>query len=208
MARRSSWRRCGKSAQQTVRNSTCSAQFHMLALLPHALSGIELGGVARQPYQLSRFGPALVEEGVDFPFMDGRAIPDHQQFSASARAELLEEADTISTRQGGSPHHRVACSAHCHAAHHRQMVTREPAMHEGRRSAEGIRARYSRPQIAARFVHPHECQPLPVGLFVRAGQRSCRQAVMRVSSRCAARWRGICGVPCTPGSKRETGALW
>ena len=77
------------------------AQLDALEVVPDALVGVEFGSIARQPLQVQAIGRAFAQEVLDWlPAMDGRAIPDDQQFAPHLAQQQPQEADDIGRAVG------------------------------------------------------------------------------------------------------------
>ena len=142
------------------------------------------------------------------PFMNGRAIPDHQQFARYVGQQMPEKDHTIKAGQCLITHHRVKAAVHRDPAHHRHMIAGIRPPQDWCLSARCVRSRDPRQEIKPRFVHTHNSPAFSARLFLSSGQTSMRHGSIIASSRWAARWMGICGVQRKVFNNRETWALW
>jgi hypothetical protein len=148
------------------------------------------------------------QDRAHLPFMNGRAIPDHQQFVRYVWQQMFEKDHTIKTVQRLVAHHRLESAVHRDSAHHGQMIACIGPPQNRCLSAGCIRSDVPRQEIKPRFVHKHDGPAFDVRLFLSWGQTCRRHCSITASSRWAARSIGICGVQCKRFNNRETCALW
>jgi hypothetical protein len=162
--------------------------FHVLQLLPNPLSGIP--------------------ERAYLPFMNRRAIPDHQQAVQHVRQQMLEKNHTIQAIECLIAHHRVQSAIHSDPAHHQQVIAciwppQDRCLSEG-----CICSDVSRQEIKPCLVHKHDGPAFDMRLFLSWGQTCRRHCSIAALLRWVARLIGICGVQCQRFNNRETWALW
>src|SRR5712691_6678995 len=70
------------------------AQLHPFEVIPDALIGVEIGGIARQLFQMQALGRPALEKVFDLvSAMNGRAVPDEQDRAPDLAQEHAQEAD-------------------------------------------------------------------------------------------------------------------
>lgn len=160
-----------------------------LEMPPHVFDGIEFGRIGWQPLDLNASpggGDVVFDQQAA---MNGRAIPEDQDFSGNMPLEMFKEFDHLKTfdaagmdlkeepPQGQSTDKREAFPVEC-------------LLQNGRLSAQRPGARPRRPGAQPAFVNKDNGSVLPARLFFNAGQTSRFQRAIALSSRSMARRSG------------------
>ena len=140
------------------------AQFDVLEIVPDALVGIQVRGVARQLLQLEpRRGPLRQEVLDGLGAMDRRPIPDHEQLARNLAQQMLEKLDDL-----GAPKRALADLEEepplvGEAADDGEMVAGTGHPENRRVAPRGVGAHQARQQIEAGLVYPDDGTPLALG---------------------------------------------
>lgn len=160
-----------------------------LEMSPHILDRIEFGRIGWQPFDLNAF-----PGGDDVVFdqeaaMNGRAVPENQQFPGNVPLEMLQEFNHLEafdaagmdlkeeSPKGQGPDDRKAFPVE-RLVEHRGLSARSPSARPGRAGAQ------------AAFINKDKGSPLSARLFFNAGQTSRCQCRIAFSSRSTARRSG------------------
>lgn len=168
------------------------AQGDALEVAPDAFGGIELRRVGRQPFEVQPRGGASGEKVLDrLAAMNGRAVPEDEQFARHVLEQVLQKT------HDRRPVHGVGLLADeqppvgGHSANGRQMVARQGDGEHRCLAARRISADHTRQQIEGGLVYPDERTLLALGFFLSAGQRSVCHWAIAASSRWLARRVGF-----------------
>ena len=185
--------------------TTHVAQLHLLEIVPNALVGIELGGVARQPLQVEARRASLSEEILDrLAPVDRSAVPEDGQLAWDMAEQMAQEAHDIGTAEGARLDLQEQPPVRRDAADDRQMIPRQGQVQDGRLATRRIGSDHTRQEIEGRLVYPDLGPPFGLGFFLIAGQRCSPQAAMAASSRWVARRIGFCTLQPTWRRRRLT----
>src|SRR5882724_678643 len=69
--------------------------FHVLQLVPNSLIGIQVRCIGRKLLHMNLLRCTGGQKRAHLPFMNERAIPDHQQFARYVRQQMFEKNHTI-----------------------------------------------------------------------------------------------------------------
>jgi len=168
------------------------AQFDALEVVPDALVGVEVRGVAGELFQADTASTALGQEVLDrLAAMDRSAVPDDQELAGDVAQEVLEEAHDIRALVGVVLHQHEQAPRRRDAADDGQVIAAQREAEDRRLPAWGVGPDRAREEIEARFVDPDDGPALLVGPLFRAGQRSVRHASIAASFRWLARRIGL-----------------
>jgi hypothetical protein len=164
---------------------------HVLQVVPDAFPRVEVRGIGRELLQVNLPGSPFGQKRAHVPLVNGRAIPDHQQFLRYMRQQVLEKDHAIEAVQRVIAHQGVEPAVHRNAAHDRHMVAgvhraQDGGLSAGRIGADPAPARdksQTRPQrqwFALRCVPffelwPHLDPPLVYHRFIALGGARDRQ---------------------------------
>ena len=168
------------------------AEFDVLEIVPDALVRVEVRSVARERLQVEAASTALSQEVFDgLATMDGSAVPDDQELAGDMAEQVLEEADDVRALVGVLLHVHQQPAVRGDAADDGQVVAAQGEAEDRRLAARGVGPDGAGEEVEAGLVDPDDGPPFLVGPFLRAGQRSVRQASIAASSRWLARWTGF-----------------
>ena len=140
------------------------AEFDVLEIVPDALVGIQVRGVARQLLQLeARRGP-LRQEVFDGPgAMDRRPIPDHEQFARNLAQEMLQKLDDLGAPKRALTDLEQEPPLVGEAADDGQMIAGTGHPKDRCLASRGVGAHQARQQIEPGLVYPNDGTPLALG---------------------------------------------
>ena len=185
------------------------AQFDVLEIVPDALVGIQVRGVARQLRQLEAGRRALRQEVLDgLSAMDRRPIPDHEHLARNLAQEMLQKLDDLRAPKRPLADLEEQPPLMGQAADDREMIAGAGDPEDGRLPPRGVGAHQARQQIEAGLVYPDDGTPLALGFAKRAGQRSLHHSRMAASLRWVARRIGFWTLQPTSRRSRLICAGW
>ena len=170
-------------------------EFNMFQIVPNALVGVQVRGIARQAFQPDALGGAGGQEGLDvLTAMDGCAIPDDQQLAGNGVEQLLQEGDDGNTVERFGLHGQVDFTCGRDGADDRIVVVRQLAA-QNRRLAHGRPgAHHPGQQIKGRFIDEQNRALFGYGSFFSSGHVTSTHSSMAASLRWLARTTGRCGL--------------
>src|SRR5258706_1532969 len=184
-------------------------EFNALAVVPDALVRVQIGRIAGQALEVQPLGGPASQEVLDgVPQVNRRPVPDHEQLTADRAQQHAQEADNIGRAVGVILRLHKQAPVGRDAADGGEMVMGERHAQDGGLSPWRPGAYGQGQQVEARLVSPDDGPALVGGFFSRAGQRSCHQAWIGCSSRCAARATGRWTLCRSVWSRRLTWAGW
>ena len=182
-------------------------QISPLQQVPDAFIRVQLWCRAWQLFELQALGCPTGEEGSDDQAaMNRRPIPDHEQLTWKLAQEQAKKTDDIFGALGVLLYLHEEPSIRCQTADRRKMIARERHPQDRRMSSRRPGADGHRHQINSRLIDPNDGLLLSFRLFLSAGQRSSRQALIAASSRWVACWIGCCTLQPTARKSRLTWA--
>jgi hypothetical protein len=168
------------------------AQFNVLEIVPDALVGIQVRGVARQLLQLeARRGPLRQEVLDGSGAMDRRPIPDHEQLARNLAQQVPQELDDLGPPKRPLADLEEESALMSQAADNGQMIAGTGHPENRRLAPRRVGAHQARQHIEAGLVYPDNRTPLALGFAKRAGQRSVHHWAMAASLRWVARRSGF-----------------
>lgn len=179
-------------------------EFDSFEQIPDAFLRIQFGRISRQTFKMNPLGTALCQVVFDgLTAMNGRSIPDDQQFAGKLTGEQLQKANDIGTFvrmilglhedptfRGDSPHSRKMITG--------QLDAQDRRFPYGRIGVDGHGQKIKR-----RLITKDDRPLFLFGLFFSAGHRSFFQAAIAASSRCVAFWMGFCRLCLRRRRRRE-----
>src|SRR5918995_1816885 len=87
--------------------------------------------------------------------MDRRAVPDNEQLAGDLVHEVLEKAHYVFSLEGPILLQHVELALKSYATHHREVITAEMLMEDGRLSHRSVGANHHRQKIEARLIAEH-----------------------------------------------------
>jgi hypothetical protein len=168
------------------------AQLDVLEVGPDALVRVQIGGVARELLQADALGAFPGQEVLDgLAPMDRGAVPEHQELAGEMAEQMLEETNDVRARVRVLLHVQQQSPVRGDAADDREVIAAQRQSDEGRPAAWGGGPDGTGQQVEAGLVDPDDGPSFLVSPFLRAGQRSVRQASIAASFRWLARWIGF-----------------
>lgn len=160
-----------------------------LEMSPHIFDGVEFGSIGRQPLDLnaSPGGGNLVFD--QKAAMNGRTIPEDQDFPGNMPLEMFEEFNHLQTFDAAGMDLKEE-SPQGQATDDRKAFPVERLVEHRGLSAWSPGARPGRPGAQPAFVNKDNGSALPARLFFNAGQTSRFQWSIALSSRSTARRSG------------------
>ena len=164
------------------------AQLDALEVVPDALVGVEVWGVARELLQADALGAALSQEVLDrLATMDRGTVPDDQELTGDVAQQVLQEPDDVRALVGTLLDVHQQPARRGNAADDGQVIPAQRQAEEGRLSAWRVGTDGAGEQVEAGLVDPDDGPSFLVGPFFRTGQRSVSQASIAASARWLAR---------------------
>jgi hypothetical protein len=141
--------------------------------------GIEVGGIAGQPFEVQPLGRARREEIFDrLAGVDRGPVPDHEQLAPYLAQELAEERNDRGTTKRLLLDVGEELTVGSDGADHGEMVVGEGRAQDGRLPHRRVGAGDERQEIKARLIYEEERAVFGLGFAKRAGQRSaCHAAI-------------------------------
>jgi len=174
-----------------------------LEMPPHVFYGIKFGRIGGQPLDLNA-SPGGGDVIFDQPAaMNGRAIPEDQDFSGDMPLEMFQEFNHLQTFDAAGMDLKEE-SPQGQATDERKAFPVEGLLQNGRLSAQRPGAGPRRPGAQPAFVNKDKGLALPPRLFFNAGQTFRFQWAIALSSRSMARRSGRWQLKPLAPSKRHT----
>jgi len=171
--------------------TTPVAQFDALEVAPDSLDRVDVGGIARQGFEIEALGSLRGQEALDhLAAMNRGAIPDHQELSREVAQEVTEKADHVGSLEGAGQDVLEHPTTRRQAADRREVVVGQRNAQERGVPFGGIGPDPGGEQVETRFVDPDDGASLVLRFFSSAGQRSVSQASTLAGSRWVARTSG------------------
>lgn len=176
---------------------------------PQVLDWIELWGVGREVFQMSRAGGHAL--GNQFAQVRLETIPDQYDGGAQLALQVFEKVQHTRTvdvgirMQAEVQRDAIAPGCDAHGGDGRDLAMRAGALaQDGRVSAQAPGAAHQRSHHQARFVDKDQRGAQAGSVFFTRGQSCSIQAWIRASSRSTARRVGFCGENPKPCNRRLT----
>lgn len=160
-----------------------------LEMPPHIFNGIEFGRIGGQPLDLNASPGGGNEVFDQKAAMNGSAIPKDQDFSGNMPLEMFQEFNHLKAFDAAGMDLKEK-SPQGQAADERKAFPVERLLEHRSLSAWSPGARPGRPRAQPAFVNKDNGSALADRLFFKAGQTSCFQRPIALSSRSTARRSG------------------
>ena len=151
--------RAGESVPESLEGvATNIAKLDFFEQVPHTrVQRVEIGRVAGQTLQDKRFGGWCGQElAHGLEAVDGRAIPDDEQFVAGQlAAQMLEKGHAVQAVERTFPHAGVKLAVHGHRCHDREMIVAARGTQNRGVGAGSVGAPHGGQQVKAAFVDKH-----------------------------------------------------
>lgn len=170
---------------------------------PHVFDGIEFGRIGWQTLDLYASpggGDVIFDQQAA---VNGRAIPEDQDFSRNMPLEMVKEFDHLKTFDATGMDLKEE-SPQSQSTDERKAFPVEGLLQNGRLSAQRPSACPRRPGAQPAFVNKDNGLALPPRLFFNVGQTSRFQRAITLSSRSIARRSGRWQLKPLAPSKRHT----
>ncbi len=140
------------------------AEFDVLEIVPDTFVRVEVGRVAGQLLQLEPCRRPLGQEVLHrLGTMDGRAIPDQEEFALNVTQQTLEKADDLGAPESPLAHLQEHPPVVGKAANHGQMIARAGHAQDRRLAPRRVGAHEPRQQVEGGLVYPDDRAPLALG---------------------------------------------
>ena len=140
------------------------AQLDVLEIVPDALVGIQVRGVARQLRQLEARRRALRQEVLDgLSAMDRRPIPDHEHLARNLAQQMAQKLDDLGTPKRALADLEEQPPLVGEAADDGEMVAGTGHPEDRCLTSRSVGTHQARQQIEAGLVYPDDGTPLALG---------------------------------------------
>jgi hypothetical protein len=160
-------------AQVSHITATDVPEFDPFEIAPDPLGGVQLGRIARQPFEVQPLRPSSGQKVFDFlAAMDRGAIPHHQQLARKVAQEMLQKANHPRAAKGLGLHLQMQLALRGEGADDRQVVVAQAMAQDRRLALGGVGAHDGGQQVEPGFIHPDQGALFVAGFFSRAANVS------------------------------------